>query len=68
VSLPPDAAHWFGTDQLGRDVLSRVVVSARIDLFIAICAVAVSFAVGVTLGGLAGYLGGSFDIWTSRVA
>jgi peptide/nickel transport system permease protein len=68
VSLPPDGAHWFGTDQLGRDVLSRVVVSPRIDVFIAISAVAVSFAIGVTLGGLAGYLGGSFDIWTSRVA
>jgi peptide/nickel transport system permease protein len=65
---PPSRLHWFGTDQLGRDVLSRVVVSARIDLFIAVCAVAASFALGVVIGGLAGYIGGSFDLWTSRIA
>jgi len=65
---PPSRLHWFGTDQLGRDVLSRVVVSARIDLFIAVCAVAASFALGVVIGGFAGYIGGSFDLWTSRIA
>lgn len=64
----PGKLHWFGTDQLGRDVLSRVVASARIDLFIAVCAVAASFALGVIIGGLAGYFGGSFDLWTSRLA
>jgi peptide/nickel transport system permease protein len=68
VLIPPTRLHWFGTDQLGRDVLSRVVASARIDLFVAICAVAASFTVGVSIGGLAGYLGGSFDLWTSRAA
>jgi peptide/nickel transport system permease protein len=68
VLSPPDKLHWFGTDQLGRDVLSRVVASARIDLFVAVCAVAASFVAGVTIGGLAGYFGGTFDIWTSRVA
>jgi peptide/nickel transport system permease protein len=68
VLIPPCKLHWFGTDQLGRDVLSRVVASARIDLFVAICAVAASFAVGVSVGGLAGYFGGSFDLWTSRAA
>lgn len=65
---PPGRLHWFGTDQLGRDVLSRVVVSARIDLFIAVCAVAASFALGVVIGGLAGYIGGKLDLWTSRLA
>jgi peptide/nickel transport system permease protein len=65
---PPGKLHWFGTDQLGRDVLSRVVASARVDLFIAVCAVTASFSVGVAIGGLAGYLGGSFDLWTSRIA
>lgn len=64
----PSKLHWFGTDQLGRDVLSRVVASARIDLFIAVCAVAASFALGIVIGGLAGYIGGSFDLWTSRMA
>jgi peptide/nickel transport system permease protein len=68
VLSPPGRLHWFGTDQLGRDVLSRVVASARIDLFVAVCAVAASFTVGVGIGGLAGYLGGAFDLWTSRVA
>ncbi len=68
VLSPPGTLHWFGTDQLGRDVLSRVVASARIDLFVAVCAVAASFTVGVGIGGLAGYLGGSFDRWTNRVA
>jgi peptide/nickel transport system permease protein len=68
VLSPPGKLHWFGTDQLGRDVLSRVVASARIDLFVAVCAVAASFTVGVGIGGLAGYLGGSFDRWTNRVA
>ncbi len=65
---PPSKLHWFGTDQLGRDVLSRVVASARIDLFIAVCAVAASFALGIVIGGLAGYIGGAFDLWTSRIA
>ncbi|CCD95715.1 D-ala-D-ala transporter subunit; membrane component of ABC superfamily [Bradyrhizobium sp. ORS 375] len=68
VLLPPSRTHWFGTDQLGRDVLSRVIVSARLDLFIAVCAVTASFAIGVSIGGLSGYLGGAFDLWTSRIA
>ncbi|WP_316176057.1 MULTISPECIES: ABC transporter permease [unclassified Bradyrhizobium] len=68
VLLPPSPTHWFGTDQLGRDVLSRVIVSARLDLFIAVCAVTASFAIGVSIGGLSGYLGGAFDLWTSRIA
>jgi peptide/nickel transport system permease protein len=68
VLLPPSGTHWFGTDQLGRDVLSRVIVSARLDLFIAVCAVTASFTIGVSIGGLSGYLGGAFDLWTSRIA
>jgi peptide/nickel transport system permease protein len=68
ILKPPSGLHWFGTDQLGRDVLSRVIAAARIDLFVAMCAVAASFAIGVAIGGLAGYLGGAFDLWTSRIA
>ncbi|MBX3623817.1 MAG: ABC transporter permease [Rhizobacter sp.] len=60
---PPSAAHWFGTDALGRDILSRVIVAARLDLGMAISAVALSFAIGLALGALAGYFGG----WTDRV-
>lgn len=60
---PPSWAHPFGTDHLGRDVLSRVIVAARIDLGIAVCAVALSFVVGLLLGAYAGYFGG----WTDRI-
>ena len=60
---PPSAAHWFGTDQLGRDVLSRVIVGTRLDLAIALAAVLLSFVLGSALGALAGYYGG----WTDRI-
>lgn len=64
---PPGSGHWFGTDQVGRDVFSRVVVATRIDLTVAIAAVALSFAVGVMIGASSGYFGGSFDLWVSRI-
>jgi peptide/nickel transport system permease protein len=60
---PPSMAHWFGTDQLGRDILSRIVVATRLDFGIAISAVALSFAIGAALGSAAGYYGG----WTDRI-
>ncbi len=63
---PPSAAHWFGTDQLGRDVFSRVIVAARLDLAISVAAVALSFAAGATLGSLAGYFGGWVDTIVGR--
>ena len=59
----PSAAHWFGTDDLGRDVFSRVVVATRLDLFIALSAVAISFLLGSVIGSLSGYYGG----WTDRI-
>ena len=62
----PSAAHWFGTDQLGRDILSRVVVAARLDFGIAISAVAMSFALGAALGCLAGFYGGWVDTLVGR--
>lgn len=60
---PPSWAHPFGTDHLGRDVLSRVIVAARLDLGIALAAVGLSFFIGSALGSLAGFYGG----WTDRV-
>ncbi len=60
---PPSANHWFGTDQLGRDILSRVIVATRLDLGIAVIAVALSFLVGSLLGTCAGYFGG----WSDRI-
>lgn len=59
----PSRAHWFGTDQVGRDILSRVLVATRLDLVISITAVALSFAVGGSAGAAAGFFGG----WTDRV-
>jgi len=60
---PPSAAHWFGTDQLGRDIFSRVVVATRLDLGIAVASVALVFV----LGGLAGVAAGYFGGWTDRI-
>ncbi len=64
---PPSLAHWFGTDQLGRDVFSRVVVATRLDLTISVAAVLLSFVFGSTLGALAGYFGGWIDRIVGRV-
>jgi len=60
---PPSARHWFGTDQLGRDMLSRVMVATRLDMAIAFSSVALSFAVGSLAGACAGVFGG----WTERI-
>jgi peptide/nickel transport system permease protein len=59
----PSLRHWFGTDSLGRDILSRVVVATRIDFIIALSAVGASFAIGGLLGACAGYFGG----WLERI-
>jgi peptide/nickel transport system permease protein len=63
----PSAAHWFGTDQLGRDILSRVVVATRLDLGIAATSVALAFGIGTLLGLAAGYCGGWIDRIVGRV-
>jgi peptide/nickel transport system permease protein len=65
---PPSFAHWFGTDALGRDILSRCIVATRLDLGLAVSAVALSFVLGATLGAAAGFFGGWFDRIVSRVA
>jgi len=65
--VPPSSAHLFGTDALGRDILSRVVVAARLDLGMAVAAALLSFAIGLTLGAIAGYFGGWPDRIISRV-
>src|SRR5579864_5979809 len=63
----PSAIHWFGTDQLGRDILSRLVVATRLDLGIAGVSVALAFAVGSLVGLTAGYYGGWLDRIVGRV-
>ncbi|MGF1659874.1 MAG: ABC transporter permease, partial [Rubrimonas sp.] len=64
---PPSADHWFGTDNLGRDVFSRVLVATRLDLTISVAAVALSFVVGAAMGAAAGYWGGWVDAVTGRM-
>src|ERR1700722_5990177 len=63
----PSAAHWLGTDQFGRDVLTRLLWSTRVDLRIGFLAVLIPFVVGTILGGLAGYFGGWLDVVVMRL-
>ncbi|MGE2690304.1 ABC transporter permease [Mycolicibacterium pulveris] len=64
---PPGAAHWFGTDELGRDVLSRVLVAVQASLRVAVVSVAFAAIVGVTIGVVSGYRGGWLDAVLMRV-
>jgi len=59
--LPPGAAHWFGTDGLGRDIFSGVVFGARVSLLVALGVVAIATAIGIPMGLIAGYAGGWID-------
>ncbi|MGP5165105.1 ABC transporter permease [Arthrobacter rhombi] len=64
---PPGSSHWLGTDKLGRDVLSRLLHAARVDLRIGFLAVLIPFVVGSILGAISGYFGGWVDIIIMRV-
>jgi peptide/nickel transport system permease protein len=64
--LPPSVEHPLGTDDLGRDVLSRVIWGSRISLSVGLIAVSIGFLVGVSLGLVAGYVGGLFDLLAMR--
>lgn len=70
VLQAPSTAHWFGTDQLGRDILSRIMWGGQVSLFIALCAVALAGVVGTALGLVGGYAGGVLDrliLWFADV-
>lgn len=58
---PPSHAHWFGTDELGRDILSRIIYGARISMLVGSSVVAASLGLGLIIGSIAGYYGGAID-------
>ncbi len=64
---PPGAQHWFGTDKLGRDQLTRIMYGGRISLAVGICATMVSLTIGVLWGAVAGYAGGKLDTVMMRI-
>ena len=64
--IPPGSAHWLGTDDLGRDVLSRVMWGSRVSLSVGVISVSIGLLVGTSLGLAAGYLGGKFDLLIMR--
>ena len=66
--LAPSAGHLFGTDALGRDVMSGVLAGARVSLLVGVAAAAVSMMVGVLAGGLAGFYRGRTDAWIMRLS
>ena len=59
--IAPTQAHWFGTDELGRDIFSRILSGARLSLMVAVSVVGLSLSVGLVLGGLSGFYGGRVD-------
>jgi len=59
--MGPSASHWFGTDELGRDILSRIIYGARISMLVGGCVVATSLTLGLIFGSIAGYYGGITD-------
>ena len=67
IRKAPSAAHWFGTDEIGRDVLSRVIWGARASLLAGVVSVLISLSIGVPIGLLAGYAGGRTDMLISRL-
>ncbi|WP_408607089.1 ABC transporter permease [Halobacillus mangrovi] len=66
-NMPPSATHWFGTDELGRDVFTRTWYGARISLFVGLMAALIDFFIGVAYGGIAGYKGGRVDSVLMRI-
>jgi len=68
LSAPPSAAHWMGTDDLGRDLMSRLIYGTRISLYVGVLSVTLGMAVGVLLGLLAGYYGRWLDMLIMRGA
>ena len=62
VKQPPSAAHWLGTDTLGRDILSRIIYGSRVSLVIGLCSTLFSMCIGMFTGLISGYFGGKLDV------
>ena len=67
ILTPPSLAHPFGTDDLGRDIFSRIIYGSRIDLGVVVAVISVALTIGLTLGLIAGYLGGWLDNLIMRI-
>jgi peptide/nickel transport system permease protein len=67
VRKPPSALHWFGTDELGRDILARIIYGARASLLAGLISVTIAMSIGVPVGLLAGYRGGFVDALIGRI-
>lgn len=66
-NLPSSAAHWFGTDQMGRDIFTRVLYGARVSLLVGFASTALNLLIGVLYGSIAGYVGGRVDMVMMRI-
>ena len=64
---PSSAAHWFGTDQMGRDIFTRVLYGARVSLLVGFASTALNLLIGVLYGSIAGYVGGRVDMVMMRI-
>ncbi len=65
---PPSSAHWFGTDELGRDQLSRVIYGSRVAVVVGLTSILLALAIGIILGSISGYLGRAWDAVIMRTA
>jgi len=65
--LPPSAEHWFGTDELGRSIFSRVVYGSRLSIYVVLLVSAITAPIGLTIGAVSGYLGGKTDSVLMRI-
>ncbi|MBI4496983.1 MAG: ABC transporter permease [Chloroflexi bacterium] len=65
--VAPNAAHWFGTDTVGRDIFSRILVGARLSIMVGVVVVVISKVIGTALGVMSAYIGGKFDLTLQRV-
>ncbi|SMF90322.1 oligopeptide transport system permease protein [Paenibacillus uliginis N3/975] len=68
TNLPPSAEHWFGTDDLGRDMFARTWMGARISLTVGFSAAAINLVIGVIYGGIMGYVGGRIDEVMNKIS